>query len=90
MQPFEKIADEVREEFQIPPYFDDTALMSYVKEGAAWMERLNPAYDPDGDSRCRGLLKNYVNYAYHHKINEFFDNYSSVILQWQLESEVPG
>lgn len=38
MQPFEKIADEVREEFQIPPYFDDAALMNYIKEGAAWLE----------------------------------------------------
>lgn len=88
--PFEKIADEVREEFQIPPYFDDIALMNYIREGADWLKRLNPSFDTEKDSRCRGLLKNYVYYAYHHKTNEFFDNYSSVILQWQLESEVPG
>lgn len=88
--PFEKIADEVREEFQIPPYFDDIALMNYIREGVDWLKRLNPAFDTEKDSRCRGLLKNYVYYAYHHKTNEFFDNYSGVILQWQLESEVPG
>lgn len=88
--PFEKIADEVREEFQIPPYFDDIALMNYIREGVDWLKGLNPAFDTEKDSRCRGLLKNYVYYAYHHKTNEFFDNYSGVILQWQLESEVPG
>ena len=88
--PFEKIADEVREEFQIPPYFDDIALMNYIREGVDWLKGLNPAFDTEKDSRCRGLLKNYVYYAYHHKTNEVFDNYSGVILQWQLESEVPG
>ena len=36
----------------------------------------------------RMLLKNYVYYAYHHKVNEWEDNYKALILSWQMGSEV--
>jgi hypothetical protein len=29
-------------------------------------------------------------YAYHHRVNEFMENYASVILTWQMETEVPS
>lgn len=29
-----------------------------------------------------------IGYAYHHRVSEFMDNYSSVILTWQMETEV--
>ena len=34
------------------------------------------------------LLENYMYYAYHHRVSEFMDNYSSTILTWQMETEV--
>lgn len=34
------------------------------------------------------LMKNYMYYSYHHRVSEFFENYASVILTWQMETEV--
>lgn len=82
------LVSEVREEFQIPPYFPDTALERYLKEGKERLDRLNPGRDIETDNTFRMLLKNYVYYAYHHKINEWEQNYASLILSWQLGSEV--
>lgn len=79
---------EVREEFQIPPYFPDTALRRYLEEGKRRLDELNPGRDPEKDLTFRMLLKNYAYYAYHHKVNEWEQNYSGVILSWQLGSEV--
>lgn len=83
------IATEVREDFQIPPYFSDEALVRLVTEGKAQLEVLNPGADLVNDKVYRQLLKNLTYYAYHHKVNDFFENYASMILSWQLESEVP-
>ena len=44
--------------------------------------------DYDKDATARMLLKNYVYYAFNLRINDFFENYNSVILTWQLTSEV--
>lgn len=84
----EKLLAEVRREFQIPPYFPDDALENYIREGKTRLEGLNPGRDLGKDSTFRMLLKNYVYYAYHHKINEWEINYASLILNWQLGSEV--
>lgn len=84
----EKLLAEVRREFQIPPYFPDDALENYIREGKTRLEGLNPGRDIEKDSTFRMLLKNYVYYAYHHKINEWEINYASLILNWQLGSEV--
>lgn len=86
----EELIREIREEFQIPPYFPDTALAGYVQDGSNILGKLNPGQDYDSDRTYRMLLKNYVYYAFHHRANEFMENYASLILQWQLESEVPG
>lgn len=74
---------EVRGEFQIPPYFPDSGLLNYFNEGKARLEFLNPLARED-DVTYRMLLKNYIYYAYHHKVNEFEDNYGSIILTWQM------
>lgn len=79
---------EVRQEFQIPPYFQDTGIENYIKEGIDWLDRLNPGRDYDTDLTYRSLLKNYVYYAYHHKVNEWENNYAKLILSWQMGSEV--
>lgn len=83
------LAAEVRREFQIPPYFPDEGIERYIKEGKARLDSLNPGRDPDQDDTYRMLLKNYVNYAFHHKVNEWEQNYANLILSWQLGSEVP-
>lgn len=84
------LVEEIRRDFQIPPYFKDEGLKSYIKEGEAILLPLVPTADIDKDMTYRMLLKNYANYAYYHKINEWRENYSSMILEWQLNQEVTG
>lgn len=83
----ERIIYEIREEFQIPPFFEDEQLMNYVKEGKARLNSLNPGRDPDTDLTFRSLLKNYAYYAYQHRIDDWERNYQSLILSWQMGSE---
>lgn len=83
----ERIIYEIREEFQIPSFFEDEQLMNYVKEGKARLDTLNPGRDPDTDLIFRSLLKNYVYYAYQHRIDDWERNYQSLILSWQMGSE---
>lgn len=84
----EKLITEIRKDYQIPPYFQDTGLMRYLEEGKARLDFLNPGQSLDDDYTFRMLLKNYVYYAYHHKVNEWEDNYKALILSWQMGSEV--
>ena len=60
----------------------------YLEEGKARLDFLNPGQSLDDDYTFRMLLKNYVYYAYHHKVNEWEDNYKALILSWQMGSEV--
>lgn len=83
----EALAVQIRWEFQIPPYFPDDALKNYIKEGKERLDKLNPGRDLENDFTFRMLLKNYVYYAYHHKVNEWEQNYANTILSWQLGSE---
>ena len=85
-----KLVEEIRKEFQIPPYYGDEGLVNHVKEGESILLPLVPNADVDKDMTYRMLLKNYVNYAYYHKVNEWRENYSSMILEWQLNQEVTG
>lgn len=84
----EQLIVEVRREFQIPPFFPDDSLENYIKEGYTRLMKLNPVAQLKFDLDFRMLLKNYTYYAYHHKINEWEKNYNSLILSWQLGSEV--
>lgn len=82
------LVEEIRGEFHIPPFFSDEGLNSYIKEGIARLEFLNPGRDYEKDLTYRCLLKNYVYYAYHNIVNEWEKNYASMIVSWQLGSEV--
>lgn len=82
------LVEEMREEFQIPPYYRDAQLENLAKEGEITVGKLNPGCDISKDLTYRMLLKNYMYYAFHHRVNEFMENYSSVILTWQMETEV--
>lgn len=83
----EELIAQVRTEFQIPPYFPDESIKNYLEEGKQRLDELNPGRDLEKDKTFRMLLKNYVYYAYHHKVNEWENNYSNAILAWQLGSE---
>lgn len=83
-----QLENEVRQEFQIPPYFERESLKNILREGEAYLLRLNPGRNVDQDKIYRALLKNYANYSYHHRLSEWEDNYRSMILTWQLGSEV--
>ena len=85
----ELVAD-MREEFQIPPYYSDDQLNYLAKEGECAVGGLNPGCSITKELVYRMLLKNYMYYAYHHRVNEFMENYASVILTWQMETEVPS
>lgn len=82
------LVKEMREEFQIPPYYSDNQLKILAKEGECTVGGLNPGCSIIEDLTYRMLLKNYMYYAYHHRVSEFMDNYKSVILTWQMETEV--
>ena len=45
MAELEKLIYEVRQEFQIPPFFPDEGLTNYAKEGEARLLYLNPKAD---------------------------------------------
>ena len=82
------LVDEVLKEFLITPYYDDDQLINLIKEGEYTVGRLNPGCSITTDLTYRMLLKNYEYYANHHRVSEFMNNYSSVILTWQMETEV--
>lgn len=84
----EALIGEIRTEFQIPPFFKDEGLKNYAREGEATLLPLVPKADIETDKTYRMLLKNYVNYAYYHKVHEWRENYAGLILDWQLNQEV--
>lgn len=88
MEDMEILISEVRQEFQIPPYFPNESIKNYLQEGKARLDLLNPGRDLETDMLFRMLLKNYVYYAYHHKVHEWEQNYANLISTWQLGSEV--
>ena len=83
-----KIVAEVRQEYQIPPYFHEKGLKNFALEGEGILSNLNPGRDIEKDITYRMLLKNYIYYAYYHRTNEWKQNYATMILEWQLGSEV--
>lgn len=79
---------EVRSEYQIPPYFQDEGLINFAKEGYRYLLSRNPIGNIEKDETFQMLLKNYIYYAYFHRVNEWKDNYASMILEWVLNAEV--
>lgn len=62
------LVSEMRAEFQIPPYYEDSQLANLAREGECTVGSLNPGCNITTDLTYRMLLKNYMYYAYHHKI----------------------
>lgn len=85
----EKLIEEVRRDYQIPPFFEDEGLIAYAEEGMSLLEGLNPLANINEDKTYQSLLKDYINYAYYHKVDDFMRNYEYAILSWQARTEVP-
>lgn len=81
------LIQEIREEYQIPPYFPYEAIRNYVKEGEAYLMGQNPVAKIETDETYKSLLKNYVYYAYHHRIDDFVRNYAPLIMTWKMGCE---
>ncbi len=84
----EELIEEIRREYHIPPFFEDEGLENFIKEGIYRLGKLNPGTDYNEDLMYRSLLKSYVYYAYHGKVDSWSENYSSAIIEWQMGSEV--
>ena len=79
-----RMESEIREDFQIPPYFSKESLSRMIQEGIVYLGALKDNVS-ENDEMFIGLLKNYTYYAFHHKVHEFAVNYNGMILTWQLE-----
>lgn len=67
-----EILKEIKDEQQIPSFFNNQILINYIKE-AEYNINLNSGVtiDYDDDLDARSLLKNYVLYANHKRLAEF-------------------
>lgn len=84
----EKLIEEIRDDFQIPPYFEDEVIARAADECTARLIALNPTADFDSDVQGRMLLKNATYYDIYHRYEEFEQNYASLIYSWQLGATV--
>ena len=82
------IIAEIREDFQIPPYYEDAVIGRAVQRCAARLIDLREDADFVSDLIGRGLLENYVYYVLNHRDEEFLQNYGPDVRSWQLSAEV--
>lgn len=76
---------EIREGYNIPFFFSDEMLFQAIQEGNYYLSRLVGNIDYDEDLQARMLLKNYVLYSYHNRLDDFEDNYAKTIVAWQFD-----
>lgn len=83
------LVDEVRADYQIPPYTPDDVIVRAVKESAARLSGLvETAINWYEDQTARELLKARTYYSFNHVLDEFEKNYGHEIRAWQLGMEV--
>lgn len=80
----DSLIKELRDEYQIPPFYSNKSLTSNLKEGAHELSRFVEEPDFQEDMTARSLLKNYVYYAFFKKTHEFFNNYNNDLVSWQM------
>ena len=88
MAAIDNLIAEVKTDYQIPSFISNDTIQRYAEEGIAYFSSLvagTPDYETD--KQLRGLLKNYIYYAYEHVTNEFIENFQKAILTWQWEHE---
>lgn len=83
------LINEIRSDFQIPPYQADEIIGRAVDKCYSRLSHLYGAeFDPDKDSQGKMLLENAVYYELYHRYEEFEPAWQSNILSWQLGGEV--
>lgn len=82
------LADEVVEDFQIPPYIQANTVQRAVKESMARIGSLAENVNFVKDLTARELVKNRTYYSLNHILDEFEKNYGPDIRGWQLGREV--
>lgn len=75
---------EIRVEFHIPPFFSSEDLKRQINQSASYLNLLVNDIDFDNDLIARDLLKCRTFYAYNSKVNEFQNDFASMILAWQF------
>jgi hypothetical protein len=80
------MVNEMREDFQLPPYLADAVIKRAVQECCLRLSSLNPGSDlTEGTGKM--LLKNATYYNIQHRYEEFEGDYATVLHGWML-SEV--
>ena len=79
------LAGEIREEYQIPPFFTNNMLETLVSDSMYYFQTLYNGGDFDTDRSARELLKVRVFYAYNKRLDEFAENYANDIVRWQMQ-----
>jgi hypothetical protein len=85
---YKSLADEIRADYQIPPYLSDETLIRSIKTCESRLSRLKPNADFESDKFARSLLSNAVYYDIHHNSDEFMKNYREDVMTWQLSEVV--
>ncbi len=84
----ETLIEEIRADYQIPPYTQDHVIERAVQRCAARLGSLRKATDFENDLIGRGYLKDFVYYDLNHRTEEFMENYGPDIRAWMLEEEI--
>lgn len=82
----ENLINEIRLEQQISPLLPDAIFQSYIEEGMADINYAAGAIiDYDVDLQARALLKTYVMYANHKRLQEFKEVHVSEYAKLQIK-----
>lgn len=82
------LCEEIRADFQIPPYTPDEVIQRAVQRCAARLDSLKPGADFETDTLGRSYLKDFAYYDMVHRYEEFLQNYGPDIRAWQLQEVV--
>lgn len=82
----ENLVKEIREGYQIPPFFTDDALTKLINQSKHFFTKLDHDVDFENDLVARELLINRVFYAFNKKLDEYSERYSKDIISWQLSN----
>jgi hypothetical protein len=86
----DELVEEIRADFQIPPYQSDETIERAVTKCYARLAFLQGIeFDPDEDQQGRTLLTNAVYYELNHRYEEFETGWKPNILSWQLGARMP-
>lgn len=80
-----ELVNEIRGEYQIPPFFTDCQLDALVSDSMYYFKKLYDGVDFDEDRSARELLKARVFYSYNKRLDEFSENYANDIVRWQFQ-----